>query len=619
MGCIASLPVPKVMSRRRKYSRILTGKESSSRRKMRSPGLVWTVILVLVIFSLFVSVLYYRSSSEDEATILPDPDHEQSPSPTPMGTFKEAAVVTNAAVCAPVARNILKRGGNAIDGIIAAAVCDGVVFPQNTGLGGGFVMVYYNKAENKVYSVNAREMAPGAATEDMFHGDKDISQRGGLSIAVPGELKGFWEIHKKFGKLNWSELFNETINYCRNGFPVTKYLAEHARNYAPKYEKFTLLKEMLTNPETGKLYEEGELMRRSKLADTLEIFQKEGGDALYTGSLSQCFLQDLKNAGSIITADDLAKYTVHIQETPTYASLKDNMTVYGVPLPASGPIATYILSILDALLPGEDLPTDFTKIAEAFKFGYGRRSEFGDPEFVDVKNILSRMNDPKHIEEVRKHILKMETSQDPVFYGGNFSFVEDHGTGNMVVLDPNGDAVVMTSTVNLIFGSFVVSPCTGIVLNDEMDDFSSPSIINYFTLPPSPANFIRPYKRPMSSMSPLIVLDKNRDVRLAAGSAGGSKITTATSLVTILNLWYNKTIKEAVDYRRIHHQLYPMHVSYEFGLMRSIVEAMKKAGHKLDRLTDGSHFGTAVTALAKKDGLITTSFDFRRVGGWAGF
>ncbi|XP_072161058.1 scoloptoxin SSD14 isoform X2 [Bemisia tabaci] len=505
--------------------------------------------------------------------------------------------------------------------MIAATLCDGAVCPQSTGLGGGFVMLYYKKADNKVYSVDARETAPGAASENMHHGNSAIAMKGGLSIATPGELKGLWEIYKRFGGgIEWKDLFEDTINLCREGIPVTKHLATRVtdRVGACDYEKIPLLKKMLTNSKTGQFVKEGDLMFRPKLAETLEVLQREGGDALYTGSLSKDFVEDLQKAGSILTQEDMKKYTVKIEETPVEAPLKDGMTLYSVPLPGSGPIVAYILSLLNGMLPGDDLSTDFVKIVEAFKFGFSQRTRCGDPDFVDAKDVLDLMKDQQHIEETRKKISRLETSQDPHFYGANFSVTADNGTASRVIVAANGDAAVMTGSINLYFGSCVMSPSTGIILNDHMGDFTAPSLVDYRNLPSAPANFIRPYKRPVTSMSPIIVLDENRDVRLAVGAAGGARIPTVTALVYIMNLWYNKTIKEAVDYPRVHHQLTPMRATSEFDLKRSVVEALRKAGHKLEMTKRGFYY-SAVTAIAKSGGKITAANDFRRPGGLAGY
>ncbi|CAH0762974.1 unnamed protein product, partial [Bemisia tabaci] len=422
-------------------------------------------------------------------------------------------------------------------------------------------------------------------------------------------------------ELNGANFSVIRIDLCREGIPVTQNLAMRAKEKAPDFEKYALLKEMLTDPDTEELVEEGGIMLRPKLADTLEVIRQEGGDALYTGSLSKSLVEDLRDAGSIITEEDMAGYTVKIEEVSVPVPLKDGMNLYSSPLPASGPTVEYILSLLNGILPGEDLATDFVKIVEAFKFGFGQRTKCGDPDFVDVEHVLDLMRDPEHIQQVQEKISNLATSQDPFYYGANFSAAAAHGTGNRVILAPNGDAVVLSSTINLYFGSFVVSPSTGILLNNEMDDFSLPSVntSQTQTYPPSPANFIRPYKRPLSSMCPVIVLDENRDVRLAVGAAGSEKIITSVVLIAIMNLWYNKTLEEAVNYPRVHHQLYPMSATYEDGLSKDIVDALKRAGHKLQRLTDKLNYGSAATAVAKIDGEITAIDDFRRPGGFAGY
>lgn len=193
---------------------------------------------------------------------------------------------------------------------------------------------------------------------------------------------------------------------------------------------------------------------------------------------------------------------------------------------------------------------------------------------------------------------------------------EDSGTSHVSVLAPDGSAVSVTSTINQVLGAMIRSPSTGIIFNDEMDDFSSPNKSNGFDLPPSKANFIRPKKRPMSSMSPTIVVDESRNVRLVIGAAGGAKITSAVAIAMALNLWSGYSVKQAIDALRIHHQLLPMVVQSEKGFSSDVLKYLTSIGHNV---TTFSGIGSAITAVSRENGKIFASSDFRREGRTAGF
>lgn len=278
---------------------------------------------------------------------------------------------------------MLKEGGSAADAAIAALICEGVTCPQSTGLGGGFLLTIYTKATGKVETLVARDIAPLAATVDMFGNATQVT--GGKSITVPTELKGYWALHQKYGKLPWARLFKPTIELCRRGHVVTWYL----ENVLKKKEKEvfdTALHGIYVNPLTNKLYVEGDLIKRPELADTLELIAKEGADTLYNnGTLAKNLVRDIREAGGIITVEDFMRYEVRWEEALT-ANLKDNKTLYTIGAPGSGPLIVFMLNTLNNFLPHGDALESYVRLAEVFKYGYAHRSKLADPWFVKTVN-----------------------------------------------------------------------------------------------------------------------------------------------------------------------------------------------------------------------------------------
>ncbi|KAG8223925.1 hypothetical protein J437_LFUL003732 [Ladona fulva] len=519
---------------------------------------------VIVLIILVVIIWFGMNYDEDE-----DPSSPLPPSPSPLGRYKKAAVATNGAPCAQIGKDILLKNGSAVDAAIAALFCEGVTCLQSMGLGGGFFMTIYDRKNRKAISLDARETAPAGATEDMYHGNANLSQYGGLSVAVPGELRGYWEAYKRFGRLPWKDLVMPSVELCQKGSPVNAYTARLLRYKEEKIKESPTMSEILINPETGKTWEEGQVIKRLALAETLKVIAEEGGDALYNGSLVKSFVDDIRNLGGIITQEDMANYRVNWDEPIHTDLMNGKLTVYSGPPPGSGVLL--------------------------------------------MKNLTSK----EYAVGIRKELSDMKTWQEPEHYGAVLSQPEDHGTAHISIVSPDGDAVSVTSTINLLLGAVARSQSTGIILNDEMDDFSAPNITNAFGIPPSPANFIKPGKRPFSSMCPLIfVNNETGDVRLVIGAAGGSKITTAATLVSIFNLWFNQTIKEAIDSSRIHHQLFPMHLQYEHGFLKQNVEGLRNIGHKMEKLKSA---GSTLTAVAYDGKELTANSDYRRLGRIAGF
>ncbi|XP_021342930.1 gamma-glutamyltranspeptidase 1-like [Mizuhopecten yessoensis] len=539
------------------------------------------------------------------------------------GFYRYGAVASDAGICSTVGTDIMARqSGSAVDAAIAALLCQCVQNLHSCGIGGGHFMTVYNRENNTAYTIIAREMAPSAANENMYVGNQS-STEGGMTVGIPGEIKGMYTAWKLGGKLPWKTLFQPTIRLLRDGMPVNSALALAIQRNGRFYPRQENLRQLLTNPTTGFFFKEGEIMKLPTLAATFTTIADEGPDAFYNGSLSQNIVKDIQDAGGIITEKDLLDFTAVVKE-PLVIRLTDNSSVYSPPPPSSGAVYEMILNIVDEFgMSNDSISTPqkeilaWHRIIEAFKFSYAKRSSLGDGDGEDdafrteLNVLLKNMTSKSFAAYVRSQI-DDDRTHNTMYYGPTFYDVTKTSTAHLSVLAPNGDAVSVTSTINLHFGSKVVGSRTGIIFNNEMDDFSTPNTTNSFGVPASEANFIKPLKRPLSSMCPSIITDSNGVVRLVVGASGGTKITTSTAMVTIETLMFGLDIKQAIDHRRIHHQLLPKELAVEKGFPEDILDGLRSIGHNIT-LTDTA--GSVVQGILQRhEGDITANCDFRKSG-----
>ncbi|UYV76107.1 hypothetical protein LAZ67_13002539 [Cordylochernes scorpioides] len=539
-------------------------------------------------------------------------------SPTVLHTFPEAAVVTDGDACAPVGKSILKQGGSAVDAAIALLACDGVVNPQSMGLGGGFLMTIYNRSSQTVEVLDAREVAPANATVDMFKGNASLISEGGLAIGVPGELKGYIWAYKKYGRLNWSELFQPAISLARNGFRVGPHLAKQLNSKRESILAEPSLKEAFFNNATGNLYEYGEVLRRPLLAETLEAIAEAGPSEDHANSLGAVLAEEVQEFGGVMTPEDVENYKPRWHK-PAFFHLSHGDKFYSAPLPGSGHVVAFIFNVLQGFnltsTSTESYTLNLHRIIETFKFANARRSRLGDNFNYDpTKELLANLTDPLYGQHIR-NMISSDYTFPPGYYGPTFMGIKDKGTSHNAVIASNGDAVSVSSTVNGYFGSKRRSPSTGIIFNNQMDDFAVPGVVNSFGLPPTPCNLVTPGQRPMSSTSPTIIVNKDGDVRLAIGAVGGSRIISALSwdrgdeFQVILRIKQGDNMKEAVDYPRIHHQLYPNLVMFEKGFPPIYLDKLKEFGHEVkEDTTESSVYGI----LRNHDNQLQSVLDYRK-------
>jgi len=410
----------------------------------------------------------------------------------------------------------------------------------------------------------------------MFVNNSVASSKGGLSIAVPGEVKGLYEAWKKFGRLPWADLVQPTIDLCIEGFHVEKELSKRISEYNDTIRNDTNLAELFVKDD-GSLITEGDLLINVKLGNTFKRIA-EDPMAFYNGSLAQEIVDDIKEYGGIVTLEDLAAYNSTFKEPLKVVLSNGNYTLYNPPPPSSGAVMSFIIGILDGYnFNSSDIrdrqTLSYHRIIEAFKFAYAKRSELGDEDFVNVTELIGNLTSPEYASEIRQKI-DDNVTHDVMYYEPTFDYVLDQGTIHLNVLAADGSAVALSGTINLYFGSTVRGNRTGIIFNDEMDDFSTPGTKNSFGVPASPSNYIESGKMPMSSMCPTLVFDANDEVVFLSGAAGGTRITTATAFVLANSLWFNRTLNEATDTPRVHHQLVPNYFSYEPNIDQDVLNGL---------------------------------------------
>lgn len=529
------------------------------------------------------------------------------------------SVVTNGLECAKIGADIFKDGGSAADAAIAATFCESVACPQLIGLGGGFLATIYIRQNRTGQFLNARETAPAMATVEMYNNDFKKAEKGGLAVAVPGTLKGLWELHQRHGRLDWRRLVQPSIDLCFTGVEVTPWQAKNFKQYEKRIRKNPSLKEIFINPSTNQTYVVGQKIKRPKLGETYRIIAEHGVDALYTqdGLLLRNFIGDIQSLGGIISEEDMENYRTEwqpIKKSPLFGNRK----LIAAPLPGSGPLLEFFLNTFDATLNNcsnnciEDTAEFWHKIVEIFKFGFAERTKLGDPKFIpNIKSTLDHLKSQNFIQEVVSKIRRYSTSNDTSYYGASLAQNLDHGTAHISVLAPNGDAVALTGSLNFFFGAGIRSTSTGIILNNQMADFTFPGQ-KRGELKMTEANVLVPGKRPLSSMTPFVLTDVEGNVKLVAGSAGGAKITEALFNFLIQKFYFDKGLASSISAPRIYHHLIPMEIEYDEGFDEAIINRLKWYGHGVKQ----SSSGPALTVIynSTNTNQIYASFDPRRGG-----
>lgn len=517
---------------------------------------------------IFLIVFSWRVDADDYARVSPD---------------GKTAVATVSPYATQIAMDVVARGGNAIDAALAAAFTLGVVDGHNSGIGGGcFILVRF--ADGRVVAIDGREMAPAQAHAKMYLRDgklqPELSRTGALAAGIPGSVAALHVLQKMGGKLNFSDVLLPAADLAEKGFKIAPDLAERLARTADSLALYPASAEIFLDKQ-GKPLPEFSLLRQKDLATTYRKLAKEGPAHFYQGDFAKKTAAWMKDNGGLITLKDFASYEIKMRD-PIISQFA-GYTLYGFPPPSSGGIhVAQILNILENFdlqkLEAEDR---YHLIAEATKFAFADRAHWlGDADFVKVP---AGLVEKSYASQIAKKITLDKSAQD--IQHGNpevdvDALMKKHTT-HIAAADLMGNWVAITSTVNTSFGSKVVIPGTGVVLNNQMDDFSAQQgAANAFGLLGSAANAIQGGKRPLSSMSPTLVFKEGEPV-MTLGAAGGPTIISQVVQTLLYTLAYQESPEQALALPRIHQQWSPNSLYVEESMPLATQKALRKKGHDI--------------------------------------
>ncbi|XP_023744413.1 glutathione hydrolase 3 [Lactuca sativa] len=583
-------------------------------KKWRTP---LQYIIIMSIISVIFIILTLGGSSSSSSSLLDGGKRKIQNSDTveSMG----AVVAADDARCSEIGASVLRSGGHAVDASVAVALCVGVVNPMASGIGGGGFMVVRSAETSQTLAFDFRETAPLAASENMYEKDLNSKYFGALSMGVPGEIAGLYKAWSKYGRLPWKTLFNPAIKLAKDGFLVAPYLANSISSFASTIKKDPGLQQVYA--PKGKVLEAGDICYNPKLGLTLEIIANEGPEAFYGGVIGEKLVKDVQDIGGILTMEDLRDYEVEVADALEVDTM--GYTVLGMPAPSSGTLGlALVLNILQSYENSNAAKGSLGlhRLIEALKHMFAIRMNLGDPDFVNISKTVAEMLSPAFAKKIQKRIFD-NTTFPPAYYMPKWSQLLDHGTSHFCIVDAERNAVSMTTTVNYPFGGGVLSSSTGIVLNNEMGDFSVPTEISPNTLPPSPFNFIQPNKRPLSSMTPIIILKDDQLVGVIGGS-GGMEIIPAVAQVFINGFILGMDPSTAVQSPRVYHKLIPNVVNYEnltvidgdhIELSNDRRRFLEERGHVLKPKASGAICQLIVQTLTKVKDNRKVKYDHRNV------
>ncbi len=528
---------------------------------------------------------------------------------------KNGVVVSAHALASEVGTDILKEGGNAIDAAIATQLALAVVYPGAGNIGGGgFMIIHLNGGKN--IAIDFRETAPGAATRDMYldaNGNPQmrLSQEGHLSVGVPGSVAGIFAA-MKYAKLSFKKLIQPAINLAENGFAISKAQAESFNETKNEFIKYNSTVPIFVKDV---LWEAGDTLIQKDLANTLKRIKDNGAKGFYEGETAKLIVEEMKNGHGIITGDDLKDYAAKTRE-PMVFNYKGN-TIVTMPLPSSGGVILEQVLKMSSYYHLDDMkfetPQSVQLMAEAERRSFADRAKYlGDPDFVKVP--VSTLVSDEYLKKRMSDYMPGKAGNSKDIKEGVIDEKEE--TTHFDVLDKEGNAVSVTTTLNGGYGSRTVVAGAGFLLNDEMDDFSvKPGVANMYGALGAEANAIAPGKRMLSSMTPTIVL-KNDKPFIVTGTPGGTTIPTSVyqTLVDIID--FKMSPQDAVNKPKFHQQWLPDVIYVEHGFSENVIEALKEMGYKI---SIRGAIGRTEVIMVKKGGSLIAVGDNRGDDAAAGF
>ncbi len=521
-------------------------------------------------------------------------------------TSPEAAVASAHPAATAAGMEILAAGGNAFDAAVAVSAALAVVGPHSSGLGGGGFWLLHVAENKRNVMVDGREMAPGAATRDMYQDAEGnvipgASRDGALAAGIPGAPAALAHIAEKYGNLDLAATLAPAIELAHSGFDVYPQMHEMIEYRAEVVARHPASAELLFDPD-GEPIAAGTVFKQPDLADTLAAVAEHGAAGFYSGKVARALVDGVRAAGGIWTMDDLERYEVVGREPVRgrYSTRRGDYEIISASPPSSGGI---VLAEAQNILEGYDWAglSDIQRkhiAVEAMRRAYRDRATYlGDPDFVDMP--VARLTDPHYAAGLRVGIRKDRATASDELAPVTADYANGTDTTHFSIIDSHGNRVAATLSINFPFGSGMVAPGTGVFLNDEMDDFAAkPLVPNGYGLVSTEANAVAPYKRPLSSMTPTFIIGEDRVAAL--GTPGGSRIISMVLLGT-LAFTHGGGAQAVGSKPRYHHQYLPDQIQYEPGALSDKEKmALKALGHELKNV--GRHYGDMQAVIWDKAG-----------------
>lgn len=567
--------------------------------------------------------------------VMPEQQQSSAPlaSPPPLHDYldrfhpvmaRRGMVVAQEEQAAKAGFAMIEQGGNAIDAAVATAFALAVTYPQAGNIGGGGFLLAYVAAEDKIIALDFREMAPASAHRDMFLAkDGSVDRRKAMWSAhasgVPGTVMGLTTAHQKFGSLPLETVMAPAIKLAEEGFILPWGIASSLAGRKDRLSRDADTKGYFFKPD-GSAYQAGEVLKQGDLAKTLKAIAQKGADGFYKGWVADRIVDKMQATGGLITHKDLQNYKAVMR--PAVRSPYKNYEIVSMPPPSSGGVhVVQMMNVLEGINLndlGHNSAAYIHTLTETMKYAYADRSQYlGDPDYFDVP--IKKLTDKAYASQIRAAINPDKATPSATISPGKYLPQEGPQTTHLSTMDAAGNAVSLTYTLNFSYGNGMSVGGAGFLLNNEMDDFSAkPGTPNAFGLLGGEANAIEAGKRPLSSMTPTMIL-KDGKPYFVTGSPGGSRIITAV-LQTILNVTdFDMNAASAVSVPRFHHQWMPDEILIESGISLDTVRLLQQKGQNVDPYKKGSWRTIgAVQAIMRTDsGILMGAADPRRQGAMA--
>jgi gamma-glutamyltranspeptidase/glutathione hydrolase len=584
--------------------------------------------ILYFVLILFISInLFHFSCSEEYISVENEKNGGIGHDKSGAITGKKGMVVSVDTYASQIGIDILKKGGNAVDAAVAVGFALAVTYPSAGNIGGGGFMIIRFPDERKWVALDFREKAPGKAAVDMYLDaegkyKKELSLFGYLAIGVPGTVKGFELAIQRYGSLKWKDVIAPAIKLAEKGFTLTQRRAERFNYAREEFADGTEEFRKVFTKQDGSPFKEGDKFRQKELADSLKLIAEHGSDAFYEGKIADKIVKDMEKNSGLITKEDLKNYRA-IERKPILGTYRGFQIISMPPPSSGGTILVEMLNILEGFELGKMerfAPETLHLIAETMKFAYLDRAKFmGDSDFGDIQ--VERLISKAHAANIREKILPGKAIPSLELGKEILTLEEGKETTHYSVIDEDGLAVATTYTLNDGFGAGVVVPGTGILLNNEMDDFNkTPGFTDDEGLIGTKQNLIAPHKRMLSSMTPTIIM-KNDRVFLITGSPGGRTIINTVLNVIINVLDFKMEIQEAVDAARMDHEWMPDVLKVERqGISEEVIHALRAMGHTFKKSSQNWKQGDAHSIfIDPQTGLYNGAADKRSEGTAIGY